>query len=56
VTVDPHPAVGVLIEAFEEILDLRLISSSRMALAAWSMSIIMARWKCATAPVTAFRR
>src|SRR5580704_171973 len=27
-----------------------------MALAAWSMSIIMARWKWATAPATAFRR
>jgi hypothetical protein len=25
-----------------------LISSSRMALAAWSTSIIIARWKCAT--------
>jgi hypothetical protein len=32
------------------------ISSSRMALAAWSMSIIMARWKCATGPATAYRR
>jgi hypothetical protein len=32
------------------------ISASRTALAAWSMSIIMARWKCATAPATAFRR
>jgi phosphodiesterase/alkaline phosphatase D-like protein len=27
-----------------------------MALAAWSMSIIMARWKWATAPATSFRR
>ena len=32
------------------------ISSSRMALAAWSMSIIIARWKWATAPATASRR
>jgi hypothetical protein len=32
------------------------ISASPSAWAAWPMSIIMARWKCATAPATAFRR
>jgi hypothetical protein len=48
------PAVGGLIEAFGEVLDLG--QHLRMALAAWSPSIIVARWKCATAPATASRR
>jgi hypothetical protein len=38
-------------EAVEQVLDLRLDLASLMARAAWSTSIIMARWKCATAPV-----
>jgi hypothetical protein len=46
---DPHAAVGGPVEAFEEVLISAIISSSRTAWAAWSMSIIIARWKCATA-------
>jgi hypothetical protein len=40
--IDPHAAVGGLIEASSISV---AISSSRMALAAWSKSIIMTRWK-----------
>jgi hypothetical protein len=55
-TQHPHAASGRLIEAFEKSSISAFISSSRIALAAWSMSIIMARWKWAPAPATAFRR
>jgi hypothetical protein len=54
--VDPHAAVNGLIEASMKSSISASISSSRMALAAWSTSIIMARWKWATAPATASRR
>jgi hypothetical protein len=54
--VDPNAAVGGLVEAFEEVLDLGLDLRILHGLAAWSMSIIMARWKCDTAPATAPRR
>ena len=40
--IDRHAAVGGLIEAFEEVLDLGLHSSSRMASAVRSTSIITA--------------
>ncbi len=55
--VDRHTAVGGLAAALNEVLDLSAsISSSRMASAAWLMSIIVAGWKCATVPATASRR
>jgi hypothetical protein len=44
--VDPHAAVGrLLLKALDESSISASISASRMALAAWSTSIIMARWK-----------
>ena len=50
--IDPHAAVGGLIEAFEEVLDLGIPKRLRRVIDA----IILARWKWATAPATASRR
>jgi len=51
--IDPHTAFRRLVEAFEEVLDLRHHLLVSYGLGAWSTSIIIARWKCATAPATA---
>src|SRR6516165_4613256 len=51
--IDPHTAFRRLVEAFEEVLDLRHHLLVSHGLGAWSTSIIIARWKCATAPATA---
>jgi hypothetical protein len=43
---DPHTAVGGLIEAFDEVLDLgQHLLILPWPAPAWSMSIMMARWK-----------
>jgi hypothetical protein len=55
-SVDPHASIGRLIEALNEVLDLSQHLLIPHCLGRLAMSIIMARWKYATAPATAFRR